>query len=253
MGFQAGFAAGEIGASRFVAPEAGRTLLKVQLLYGGATANRTVTLRVFDDSAGTDTPGSELYSGDFQLTGSNSSIQEIATTDVTVTLPQQFRVGIEFQDAGLPSIARDDDGTIDAAKNYIKANGLGWVKSQTLGLTGDWIIRAFVSDGAGGGGDAGNPNNPDGGVPPMGGPCSANPDCPDGQFCDTAVGSCTFECRFDEDCGGGTCNTLGQCVGGGGSGGGCCQTDGGGGETGALLGVGVLGMLVLRRRRGQRA
>ena len=60
MGFQGGFVAGEIGASRFVAPEAGRTLLKVQLLYGGATAQRTVTLRVFDDSAGTDAPGAEL-------------------------------------------------------------------------------------------------------------------------------------------------------------------------------------------------
>ena len=33
VAFQGGFVSGEIGASRFTAPEAGRQLLKVQLLF----------------------------------------------------------------------------------------------------------------------------------------------------------------------------------------------------------------------------
>ncbi len=234
-GFESGFAAGEMGASRFVAPDAGRTLLKVQLIFGGgSTATQMVTLHAYDDSGGTDSPGSQLYQGDFGLTGSDTAIQEIATTDMTVTLPQQFRVAIEFHHAGAPSIARDSDGTIAADKNYLFSNSLGWTKSTTFGLAGDWIIRAFVSG--------------DGGVP-VGGNCTGNPDCPAGQFCDTAIGSCTFECRVDPDCGGGACNSLGQCVGGDGSGGGCCRTDQGGGETAAIFGAGLLGLLVLRRRR----
>ncbi len=243
---QGGFVAGEIAASRFVAPDAGRTLLKVQLLYGGATATRTITLRVFDDTAGTLDPGSPLYTGDFQLTGSNDALQEIATTDMQVVVPAQFRVGIQFGDGcpaapqpcGAPSVVSAQD-TIDPTKNFIFAIPGGWISSQTAGVSGNWVIRAFVS-GTGGPGPGPGPG-------PSGGDCTANPDCPTGEFCDTAAGSCTFECRTSPDCGDGTCNSLGQCVGGG-DGGGCCQSSRDG-ELPALLGVGVLGLLVLRRRR----
>src|SRR5688572_19534555 len=140
-GFQGGFTDGEIGASRFIAPAAGRQLLKVQLLFGGATTQRTITLKVYDDSAGTLAPGGELFTGDFQLTGSDSAIQEISLVANNITVPAQFRVGVEFQCTGMcgyPSIARDADGTIDAAKNYLRADGIGWQQSQTFGLTGDW-------------------------------------------------------------------------------------------------------------------
>jgi hypothetical protein len=241
-GFQGGFVAGEIGASRFVAPEAGRQLLRVHLLFGGgSTATRTVTLKVWDDSAGELAPGTELFSGDYQLTGSDSAMHELVLPGQTV-VPAQFRVGVEFQHAGAPSIARDADNTIDAAKNYIFASGgLGWQRSATFGVTGDWVIRAIVSAG-----DGMVPDGPPGGG---GGACSGNAECPVGQFCDTANGACTFECRVDDDCGGGICNTLGQCVGGP-EGGGCCQSDAGRGELGMIvLGLGVVGFGFVRRRR----
>jgi hypothetical protein len=250
--FQAGFVAGEIAASRFVAPEAGRQLLKVQLLYGGATATRTVTLKVFDDTAGTNTPGAELYSGDFSLTGSNTAISEIVTTDMTVTLPMQFRVGVVFGDGcpapptpcGAPSVASDTDNTIDAAKNYIFAVPGGWIRSQTAGLSGDWIIRAFITDGA-----VVPPDGAPGVDAGVGADCNGNAECPVGQFCEN--NACTFDCREDTDCGGGTCNSLGQCVGGtgGGEGGGCCQTGRGGGAVGMLIFGALFGFGVLRRRR----
>lgn len=237
-GFQAGFVSGEIGASRFVAPEAGDQLLKVRLLYGpDATGQFTVTLHVWDDTGGSVTPGAELGSADFSLVGSSSAIQELDVTAMNITLPQQFRVGLEFHHDGAPSIARDVDGNIAQDKNYMMAQGLGWIMSSTAGLQGDWIIRAEVSGAA----------TPDGGGS-TGGSCAGNADCPVGNFCDLGAHTCTFDCRTDDDCGGGTCNSLGQCVGG--DSGGCCQSSGGGAARGGivLLGLAVLGVLVRRRR-----
>jgi len=237
-GFQAGFVAGEAGASRFHAPEAARQLLKVHLLYGGATTAEMVTLKVWDDSAGTDTPGTELHSADFQITGSNTAMQELDVTADNVIVTQQFRVGVVFMTAGVPSIARDTDGTISAADNYIMAQGLGWTKSQALGLTGDWIIRAVISG-------AGGPGGPDAG--PGGGACAGNGDCAVGSYCDLTSHSCTFDCRSAADCQSGTCNSLGMCIANNGGGGGCCRTDRGG-EGATVLALGVL-LLIRRRRR----
>ena len=162
-GVQSGFVAGEIGASRFLAPSAGRTLQQVVMFFGGATTTQTVTLHVWDDTGGTNAPGAMLFEGDFQVMGSDSNLSAIDLTGMNVVVPAQFRVGIEFQHNGLPSIARDADGTIAAANNYIMAQGIGWVRSQTLGLTGDWIIRALVSDGGTTGPDAGT-TGPDAGT-----------------------------------------------------------------------------------------
>src|SRR5262249_59631586 len=132
---------------------------------------------------------------------------------------------------GAPSIMRDNDGNVAADKNYLLST-IGWKKSTFFNITGDWVIRAFVSDGG--------VAPPDAGVDaPVGGPCSANPDCPISEFCDPSSHTCTFECRNAADCGGGTCNSLGMCVANNGGGGGCCQT-GEGGSGGSLLTLGVL-------------
>lgn len=243
-GFQGGFTSGEAGASRFVAPVAGRQLLKVQLLFGGgSTAEKTVTLKVFDDTAGTDAPGAELHNQDYVLTGSDTQMQEIDLSGQNLIVPAQFRVAVVFQHDGAPSIARDADGSIAADKNYILAAGLGWKKSSVLGLTGDWVIRAFITDG--GVTPDGANTSPDAGV---GGPCAGNSACPTGQFCDLSNHACTFECRTADDCGGGTCNSLGMCVAAT-DGGGCCEADGNGTGAGALLGLGTFALLLVVRRR----
>jgi MYXO-CTERM domain-containing protein len=269
VGFQGGFVAGEIGASRFIAPSAGRTLQHVRLLFGGAAGTRTITLHVYDDSAGATAPGAELFSGDYQLTASNSAMQDIDLTGDNIVVTAQFRIGIEFQHAGLPSIARDDDGTIAAALNYIFVDAGIWFRSQPLGLTGDWIIRAVVSDSTptiDAGIDA--PTGPDAGAQidaftpgdapgdsgttpdaPMAGECQGNGDCAIGSYCNPATQACTFDCRTADDCGGDTCNSLGQCVmGTGDDGGGCCST-GDGGVAGALGLGGAVALLLSRRRR----
>ncbi len=39
-------------------------------------------------------------------------------------------------------------------------------------------------------------------------------DCADGQYCDAEKSVCTLDCRKDTDCPGGSCSSLGKCVGG---------------------------------------
>ncbi|MBA2540380.1 MAG: hypothetical protein H0V17_12140 [Deltaproteobacteria bacterium] len=229
--FQGGFGIGDIAASRFVAPEAGRTLTKVQLLFGAATTMKTMTLRVYDDTGGSDTPGSVIFVSDVELIGSDTAIQELQP-DMPVELPAQFRIGLEFQHAGVPTIANDNDMTNAADRNYLFAANLGgWIKSSTAGVSGDWIIRAFI-DGDGG---------------PIGQVCTGNGECPTGEFCDTEIGACTFECRTADDCNGNVCNSLGQCLVDA-DGGGCCQANRDG-EPAALFGaLGLLWFLQRRRR-----
>lgn len=247
-GFQAGFVTGEIGAVRLSPPQTGVQVLSIRLLFGGSTATQTVTVHVWDDSAGTLAPGAELYSGDFQIMGSNSAIHDVDLSAENILVPGNFRVGIEFQHSGVPSIARDDDGTITASRNFIYDGQ--WFQSQTAGLTGDWVIRAMVSSDAPP--DAGPGPAPDAGT--GGGECQGNADCGEGEYCDIDVGACTFDCREDTDCGGGmTCNSLGQCIAADGGGGGCCETGRGGAPLGAV-GLGALvTVLATRRRRGDRA
>lgn len=230
--FQNGFIAGEAGGSRFLAPSAGRQLLKVQLLFGGAATMTNFTIKVFDDTAGTDAPGAELFMADFQLTGSDSAMQELDLTSANVLVPAQFRVAFVFQTPAPPSIASDADG-ISADKNFI-LTAAGWKKSSALGVPGDWVIRAFVSDAG----------SPDAGVNVF---CDVNTECPGGQYCDAPHHACTYDCRSNSDCpNSGTCDSLGQCAPGGGDGGGCAAS--GGGATGAMLGLGGLLAILLTRR-----
>jgi len=145
--FQAGFITGEIGAARFTPAGPCPCFVKqITFLYGGAVATRTIRLHVWEDGAGTPTPGLEISAGDYELTGANDALQlvDISASGIFVNGP--FRVGIEFLDDGLPAIARDDDGNIQADTNYIFASGLGWFESSLLGLTGDWIIRATIEE-----------------------------------------------------------------------------------------------------------
>src|SRR5262245_59944077 len=68
VGFQGGFITGEIGASRLVPTGTGPwNVNRVQLLFGGATGIKTITLHIWADAAGTANPGTELFLGDYQL------------------------------------------------------------------------------------------------------------------------------------------------------------------------------------------
>jgi MYXO-CTERM domain-containing protein len=242
--FEAGFASGEIGAARFDAAMAGLQLLKVHLIFGGqSTAMRTMTVKVYDDSAGTVAPGVELASMDYTLTGNDMAIQEVDLSASNVTVPQQFRVGLVFPAGcaaacGAPTIARDATPPEHINDNYIFGIPGGWVTAHSQGVTGNWIIRAVVS-GSGSGGSGGG--GPDAGT---GGTCTSNVQCPSGQYCNLTSHACTFDCRTTADCASGTCNSLGMCVGGSKHGG--CAV---GGDGAALAALGVLGFAIFVRRR----
>jgi hypothetical protein len=144
-GFQGGFVAGEIGASRLIPPGPfPMQITKVQFLFGGLAGDRTIRLHIWDDAAGTSMPGIGLFVGDYLVTAANNALQEIDLVAEQIMVTGPFRVGIEFTHNGLPSIARDNDG-IAAGRNFILAQGLGWFDSTIFGLTGDWIIRAGVT------------------------------------------------------------------------------------------------------------
>jgi len=261
VNFQGGFAMGEIGASRFT-PAPGAQLLGVQFLFGGVPGTRTITLRVWDDSGMQDNPGTELFSRDYTVNAADDQLQFIELSADNVVVPGTFRVGIEFQHSGLPSIARDDDGTIDGTKNFIRSNSVGWVSSTFYDLAGDWIIRAEVSGGGGSGSTTSSSSSSgaggDGsGAGGPGGECQGNQDCPVGQYCSDA-GACTLDCRVHSDCpAGNQCNTLGQCVAGApaddssGDDGGCntAPAAGSAGVVGLLGGLAALAA-AFRRRRG---
>ena len=141
--FQGGFVAGEIGAVRLVPGQPG-DIEQIELLFGGSTAQQTVTLHIWDDSAEQINPGALLFSGDYLLTGADDAINVIDISAEQIQVPGPFRVGIEFQHTGYPSIARDDDGTINIDRNFIFTSNT-WFRSNLFGVTGDWIIRARMA------------------------------------------------------------------------------------------------------------
>ena len=142
--FDAGFVTGEAGAVVFAPQAKAYDVRNVQFLFGGDATPQTVTLTVYND-AGTDAPGTVLYSGDFALTPSDAALQLLDLTGqgISIAANARMRVAILFQHTGLPSIAHDSDG-ITAGRNFIYT-AAAWNKAENLGLAGDFVIRAEIS------------------------------------------------------------------------------------------------------------
>ncbi|WP_326523909.1 hypothetical protein [Sphingomonas sp.] len=259
---QGGFVPGEMAAARYQVTSP-RQLLAVRTVFANVSAGGAavdVTLHVWTDDGVSLAPGTELFSGDFTLTPSQTQMQELSVAADNITVSGWFRIGIEVHHTGQPSVTNDVGGFSNVNASLLRESTLGWRTASFFGVSGDWILRAVVSD-AGGTPDAGTTGpdagttGPDAGTAGpdagTGGTCNGNAECPVGQFCDTQVHSCTFECRTNDDCGGATCNSLGQCLAADGDSGGCCST--GTTTTGGMLGAlglaGAVGLLVTRRRR----
>lgn len=278
-GFQGGFVSGEIGAVRLDPPTADPVqILEVKLLFGGATSTQNVTLQIWNEVGGA-SPGAMIHQADYTLTGANDAFSSIDLSGDNLFVTGSFRVGILFQHAGFPSIARDDDGTIRPTHNFIMAQGFGWAQSNLFGLTGDWVIRATIDDGMSTTPDAGVPDAmpapdaspPDAGNPgpdagetpdanepgpdagPDGQACRVHSECPTGQYCDESD-MCTYDCRVDYDCGNDMrCTSLGMCEALPDTGCGCRVGEGRPDDNdrglGWILGLGLGAAVWLRRRR----
>lgn len=142
--FQSGFAAGEAAAVRLGPQAAGYTIRRVMLMFGGDTATKTVTLSIYQDGD-TLAPGPVIHSADYSLKGSDAALREInlASLNLHVNANQKIRVAVGFQHDGAPSVAIDAART--ATRNLINANPGGWIASETIGINGDFIIRAEIS------------------------------------------------------------------------------------------------------------
>lgn len=144
VGFQAGFEPGEEGAVTLGPVDETYTITKVEFLFGGTAGTRDIILNIYEDIGETD-PGNLLYSAPYGITASNTDLREInlSSQNITRTGGGSIRVSIEMTASGLPSIARDDDGSINTTLNWIQSGG-DWSPSANFGVTGDWVIRATV-------------------------------------------------------------------------------------------------------------
>ncbi len=82
--------------------------------------------------------------------------------NIPVTAGEEFVLSLKFFNPSSilgPSILFDDSG-ITPNKNAVKTNGSLWRSSESLGVTGDWIIRAIIDCA---GGQIGSACLPDGG------------------------------------------------------------------------------------------
>ncbi len=150
VGFQQGFVANECWASVYV-PEAEHypfEVTGVQMLVGGNTNQATFSVGLYDVDADNQ-PTTALDEVDVQITGADNALTEVDFGGVRLSSPVfdsgNFAVVVCLVGhSGLPAIARDDDGTITADRNWIRAEGRGWTQSQLFDLTGDWIMRARI-------------------------------------------------------------------------------------------------------------
>ena len=113
------------------------------MLFGGVPGSGVpVTLHIWDDS-GAVIPGVGLLSMPLTLTANDLALNTISLAASPVPVSSPFRVGIEFSNAGAPSVARDHDGTVPG-RNFIFNGSTTWVDATSKGVTGDWIIRATI-------------------------------------------------------------------------------------------------------------
>ncbi len=147
VGFEGGFVVGECWASTYMPQACSFDLTSALVLVGGGDGgNADFTVGVWDVDA-TGKPQTELASTQVTITGASDVLSEIPLN----TLGLAPRDGTPFAIAmchvnhdGTPSIGRDSDG-ITANKNWIFTNKQ-WVEAGTLGVKGDWIMRAKITN-----------------------------------------------------------------------------------------------------------
>lgn len=148
--FQQGFVQGECWASVYV-PDPGNypfAVTGVEMLIGGNTNMESFELAIYDVDA-SNKPTTKLDSVQIGVTGAMDALNQADFQ--TVMLSQPVFMSGNFAIAmclvghsGFPAIARDADGDITADRNWIMAENIGWVQSQLLQLSGDWIMRARI-------------------------------------------------------------------------------------------------------------
>lgn len=144
--FLNGFVAGEASSVRYGPVSWDCTLKSISFLFGGGGSTQNMTIKVYRDN-GTITPDTLIFNKNYTLTVANNTIQNIdlSMENIVIAKGDSFRTVFVYNHSGFPSIALDNDGTITASSNLIFVTST-WYLSQTLGITSDWIIRAYVEE-----------------------------------------------------------------------------------------------------------
>ncbi len=149
------FIAGEEAAVWLTSPCDG-SIVAIQVFWrslaGGAQTSLEDSIIVYESgtfpNAGpikSELLGPALQDGglnEFRFTDENQTIP----IDIPVTAGEEFVVSLKFFNSSTvsgPSILFDDSG-ITPGKNTVKVNGSQWRSAESLGVTGDWIIRVIV-------------------------------------------------------------------------------------------------------------
>lgn len=145
VAFQGGFVQGECWASTFVPNACGYDLGSVLVLVGGGDAgNVQFDFAVWDvDSGGK--PQNKLGGSQVTITGASDVLSEIplASLGLPARNGTPFAISMcHVNHDGYPSIGADTDG-ITPNRNWIFTGGQ-WVEASTLGVSGDWIMRAKI-------------------------------------------------------------------------------------------------------------
>ena len=143
--FIGGFVAGETAEVQFGPLSNKSTIKKIQFLYGGVASGPVdVVLRIYR-YGGISSPSPIVFSNTYSITPDDNLMQEIDFSGELVQFAagQSMRISLEKTSSGLPFIARDEDGVSAVNGNWIQTGGT-WYTSSSLGIVGDFIIRAVV-------------------------------------------------------------------------------------------------------------
>jgi MYXO-CTERM domain-containing protein len=156
---QQGFATDDEAGVTF-SHDAAFDLNRVQFLFCGADTTEMVTLVVYRDTGGA-VPGEVLFQGDYDVQGSTTALTEIDLTaeNLGFAAGESFRVVLRLQHDGPPGLASDADGTATPGRSWIyDTMSSSWAEASAFGVTGDWIMRAYVEvEDTGTGGAGGMP------------------------------------------------------------------------------------------------
>ncbi len=148
--YQGGFAPGEVAVVCFEEPGGFYPvrLTAFRFAFGGADPGNQhlVKLHVFDAIAPGEAPGASLLETEaVEVLSAVEGLNEIDISEAMIQVDGPWCLGVELTEAGLPSVARDSDGDIDADVNWIRQANGAWLNSAAVGLAGDWVIRSVGS------------------------------------------------------------------------------------------------------------
>ncbi|MBR9859257.1 hypothetical protein GYB22_00600 [bacterium] len=143
--FQAGFTATERAAVVLGPINETFIINEIKFMFGGELDSKDVIVRIYWDE-GKANPGEKMYEGTHTI--SNPSVTSFQTInlrneEITFHSGGTFRVTLEFKHAGLPCVARDNDGNFSNTKNWVYENS-NWIGPDLIGIKDDFIIRATV-------------------------------------------------------------------------------------------------------------